>query len=52
MISGQAEPGVQGTQMGIHFLTNWQFSQAFRQKKNFENSSEIDQVRDKMTKKN
>ena len=30
MSSGQVESGVQGTQMGIHSLTNWQLSQAFR----------------------
>ena len=41
------EAGAQGAQLRTHFIAKWQFSQAFREKKNFENQLKIDQDRDK-----
>ena len=45
--TGLAELGAQGAQLHTHFLTNWQFKPAFSSKKNFENPSKNDLVRDK-----
>ena len=44
---GPAELGAEGAQLRTHFLTNWQLRTAFSRKKNFENTSKTDQVRDK-----
>ena len=45
--AGAVELGALGAQLCTHFLTNWQLKQAFKRKKNFENPSKIDRVRQK-----